>query len=139
MSTRVVTKDKGECARREKQRVARDSPEWYPAPVSRTLEQIKVLVGMGEVRISNHGYDELAADGILLRDMVAGLLSAEVVEDYPDFPKGPCVLVLERDRDGGPIHAVWGIPKDERSPAVLVTAYRPSTDRWTADFRRRRK
>jgi len=103
------------------------------------LEQIKVLVAAGDVRISDHGYDELAADGILVRDVVAGLETAEVVEDYPEFPKGPCVLVLEQDRNDEPIHAVWGMPKGEPSPAVLVTAYRPSAARWTADFRRRRK
>ena len=107
--------------------------------MSKTLEQIKVLVAAGDVRISDHGYDELAADGILVRDVVAGQETAEVVEDYPDFPKGPCVLVLEQDRNCEPIHAVWGIPKGEPSPAVLVTAYRPSAARWTADFRRRRK
>ena len=107
--------------------------------MSMTLEQIKVLVAAGDVRISDHGYDELAADGILVRDVVAGLKTAEAVEDYPDFPKGPCVLVLEQDRNYEPIHAVWGIPKDETSPAMLVTAYRPSAARWTADFRRRRK
>ncbi|MBM4142620.1 MAG: DUF4258 domain-containing protein [Lentisphaerae bacterium] len=107
--------------------------------MSKTLEQIKVLVAAGDVRISDHGYDELAADGILVRDVVAGLETAEVVEDYPEFPKGPCVLVLEQDRNDEPIHAVWGMPKGEPSPAVLVTAYRPSAARWTADFRRRRK
>jgi len=32
---------------------------------------------------------------------------------------------------------VWGIPKGAFSPAVLVTAYRPDADLWTADFLRR--
>ncbi len=107
--------------------------------MSGTLEQIKVLASRSEVQISDHGYDELAADSILAREVVAGLTSAEVLEDYPDFPKGPCVLVLEQDRNGLPIHAVWGIPKGATTPAVLVTAYRPSAERWTADFKRRRK
>ena len=75
--------------------------------MSQTLEQVRALVGRGEVRVSDHGYDELAADRILVRDLIDGLAGAVVVEDYPDYPKGPCVLVLERDRNGQPIHVVW--------------------------------
>jgi len=62
---------------------------------------------------------------------------AQNVHD-PDFPKGPCMLVLERDKDGHHIHAVWGIPKTATSPAVLITAYRPEPALWTDDFRRRK-
>ena len=107
--------------------------------MSDTFERIKNLVASGEVRISDHGYDELAADGIIARDLVNGLHKAELVEDYPDFPKGPCVLVLEVDAEGKPLHAVWGIPKGFSSPAVVVTAYRPDLSRWSADFKRRNK
>lgn len=107
--------------------------------MSETLEPIRELVQRGEVRISDHGYDELAADGIFARDVISGLPNAELIEDYPEFPKGPCVLVLQRDRDGYPIHAVWGIPKGESGPAVLVTAYRPDPARWSEDFRSREK
>jgi hypothetical protein len=38
--------------------------------MSETLEQVKVLVARADVRISDHGYDELAEDGILVRDIV---------------------------------------------------------------------
>ena len=65
--------------------------------MSKILDQIKNLVAKGEVRISDHGYDELAADAIFARDVVAGIPAAEMVEDYPDFSKGPCVLVLEHE------------------------------------------
>ena len=93
--------------------------------MSATLTRIVRLVADGDVKISEHGYDEMADDGILVRDVVRGVTRAIVVEDYPAYAKGPCVLVLQLDGDGRPVHVVWGIPKGAASPAVVVTAYRP--------------
>lgn len=106
--------------------------------VSQTLRQVQALVARGEVRVSAHGYEELAADQVFVHDVVEGLAAATVVEDYPDFSKGPCVLVLERDAAGRPVHVVWGIPKGATAPAVLVTAYRPDPAKWDETWRRRR-
>jgi hypothetical protein len=106
--------------------------------MSRTLQQIIELVQRGEVRISAHGYDELAADDIVVRDVVSGVSDAVVVEDYPDYHKGSSVLVLQKDSEGNAIHIVWGIPKGASSPAVLVTAYRPDPERWSEGFTRRK-
>ena len=105
---------------------------------SETFLKIKVLVGHSDILISSHGYEELAEDGILVKEILAGVEGAIVLEDYPDFGKGPCCLVLQRGADNAPIHAVWGISKGTERPAVLITAYRPSLERWSEDFRRRR-
>jgi len=107
--------------------------------MSQTFAQILRLVEQGDVKISDHGYDELAADGLTLRDAMSSIRDGVVVEDNPDCPKEPCLLVLQKDRQGKLIHVVWGIPRGSASPAVLVTAYRPDQKRWESDFLRRKK
>jgi hypothetical protein len=106
--------------------------------MSETFDKVCALVERGEVKVSDHGYDEMSDEDILARDVLAGVFEGIVVEDYPTYAKGPCVLVLQRDRDQRPIHVVWGIPKDLSSPAVVVTAYRPNPDLWSEDFTRRK-
>jgi hypothetical protein len=96
--------------------------------LSDTLNQIEALVERGAIRISGHGYDELAKDDISVSDVVAGIGSAVVVEDYPTAMRGPSVLVLQWDDSRRPVHVVWAIPKDSSEPGVLVTAYRPDQD-----------
>ena len=110
---------------------------WIDWGMSPTLALVQQLVARGQVRISEHGYDELAADGISVQAILLGVALAEVVEDYPDYFEGPCVLVLQRDRSGLPVHVVWGIAKDTVTPAVVVTAYRPRRDSWSDDFKTR--
>jgi hypothetical protein len=102
-----------------------------------TLSDIIRLVTEGDVQISTHGYDELANDDIFVRDIILSVEDAVLVEDYPEFHKGPAALVLQYDEDGNPIHIVWGISKGTVSPAVLVTAYRPDPTRWSDDYLRR--
>jgi hypothetical protein len=48
--------------------------------MSRTFEAIRQLVQLGEVRISDHGYDEIAADGLFVREVLNSLDDAIVLE-----------------------------------------------------------
>ena len=107
--------------------------------VSKTLGQIQRLADIGEVLISEHGYDELSNDNLTAREIVKGAKNSVLIEDYSNYPKGPAVLVLQKDNAGNPVHAVWGIPKGHNRPAVLVTAYHPDPQRWNETFTERKQ
>lgn len=105
--------------------------------MSETFAEIKSLVVRGNYSFSNHAYEELAKDDILPRELISGMASAILVEEYPDAKRGPTALVYCQGDDGRPLHAVWGIPKLNANIVVLVTAYRPNHLEWTTDFLRR--
>lgn len=106
--------------------------------MSNFLKHVQDLIDVGEVRISEHGYDELAEDELTARELLAGVKNATIIEEYPDYSKGPCVLTLQQDRTERPVHVVWGISRGNSKPVVLVTAYRPDPERWDESFLRRR-
>jgi hypothetical protein len=106
--------------------------------LSELVDRVRELVADGDVRISEHGYDELAEDRLTAREVLSGIPDAVVIEEYLDYPKGPCVLFLQKDKGGAPIHVVWGIPRGHEKPVVLVTAYRPDPERWDQSYTRRR-
>ena len=101
------------------------------------LLRIRQLVEGGRSRVSEHGFREMKEDGIRVADLLQGLATAEIVEAYPDYHKGPCVLILQRDADGEPVHVLWGTSKSHPDEATLITAYRPHPSRWSADYLRR--
>lgn len=52
------------------------------------LQTVQSLIGQGKLRISLHGYRELAADDILVGDVIDGASLATAVEAYPDAVRG---------------------------------------------------
>ena len=77
-------------------------------------------------------------EGLSSRGLLGGVADAIVVEEYPNYSKGLCVLLLQTDHSGKPVHAVWGIPRGHDKPVVLVTEYRPDQARWDENYLLRR-
>jgi len=62
--------------------------------------------------------------------------TGEIIEDYPDDPRGHSCLLLGHGNERRPIHVVCA-PKAEY--LAIITAYLPSPDAWTDDFRTRKE
>ncbi len=60
----------------------------------------------------------------------------EVIEEYPDDPRGPSCLMLGHGDNGRPIHVVCA-PKPDF--LAIITAYLPEPAEWSKDFRTRVK
>ena len=106
--------------------------------MSQTLLKVIALVAQRKAHVSRHAYNELLNDRIFLDEVIEGINAAVVVEDYPSYPKGPCVLVLQHDKTRLPLHILWGIPAGKTEPAAIITAYRPDPAKWDAAFLRRK-
>lgn len=106
--------------------------------MSHTLTVVQALVAMGNARVSQHGLTELADDYIMVSAAISGVASAVVVEDYPDYAKGPCVLCLQLDQTGNAIHILWGLALHNPGVATIITGYRPDSSRWMGDNMTRR-
>jgi len=108
--------------------------------MSDLFAQIKGLIAEGRFRVSAHGFDELANDDISLTELLDSVAQAQAqsVEEYQDYHKGPCILMLQMLPGDLPVDALWGISKNSPNEAALITAYRPDPKRWTADFLRRK-
>ncbi len=106
--------------------------------MSKTLDAVCKHVSAGMVRVSQHGLQELSDDDISLTAVIQGVANAAVVEDYPDYAKGPCVLCFQRDELGKPIHVLWGLTTNGPDVATIITAYRPDPHRWMDDLMTRK-
>lgn len=107
--------------------------------MSSTFDRIRELIRAGEVRTSEHASIEMDKDDIFFGELLESVETCELLEDYPDHKRGPCILLMHDAPAGRRVHAVWGIPIGYSTPAVLVTAYIPDPERWDNDLRKRRQ
>ena len=100
------------------------------------LAQIRAELRAGNFRITEHGLQEILADGLSAAELIDGILNrqAEVVEDYPGDSRGASCLVATWTRGGEPVHVVFSYPPRPK----MITAYRLDPKKWL-DYKTRRR
>ena len=106
--------------------------------MSRFVDKVRTLVADGKYAVTAHAFFKLDKERIVFADVRGEMANAVVVEEYPEYHKGPSVLVKLNDSGGKPIHALWGLAIGTEEPAYPVTVYRPDAAKWSTDFLQRR-
>ena len=93
---------------------------------------LKKLCQENAVKWTNHVMQRLIQRGIAVSEVIEAIMTGTVIEDYPDDYSYPSCLVL----GGNKLHVVCGIGSDK---LWIITAYRPTLDKWEPDLQTRRR
>jgi len=103
------------------------------------LEEIRRLLDEGRYEFSLHAQQERLEENIDITEIEEAVLSqGEILEEYPDDPRGESCLLLGFVQ-AKPIHVVFGWAGRKRDAARIlrvITVYRPTKPKW-ADPRTR--
>ena len=99
------------------------------------IETLRKYFHEDKVFVSAHAAERFNQRGINVRDIREAINSGEIIEQYPEDYPYPSCLVWGKNLSGKCIHAVLS---DEGSSSRIITAYFPSFDKWSEDFKLRR-
>lgn len=91
------------------------------------LKEIVEKIKRNEYEISYHAEKERYAEEITLADIENVIANGEIIEDYPEDPRGPSCLILGYSRKK-PIHIVCGYTTQKW--IRIITVYLPKKPKW---------
>lgn len=90
---------------------------------------------LGNIRHSLHALEEQVKEGLTAEDVESALKAGfEIVEDYPDDPRGHSCLLLSW-KGSTPMHVVCAPHEDA---LIIITTYIPKEGEWNKDYKKRR-
>jgi hypothetical protein len=93
------------------------------------IERVKALIRQRRYKTSHHAEVEREAETITIDDIKTAVLNGELLEDYPDDPRGHSCLVLGTAEDGRPLHVVLTILA-QIEKVLIITVYVPTPPKW---------
>ena len=101
------------------------------------IEDIQRWILNGRSVVSFTHTEKIRRRKISLEMIEEAVHHGEIIEDYPDDPRGPSCLVFGITQAGRPLHVVCG--KTEVDQLLVITAYEPNLEEWEPDWRTRKK
>ena len=100
------------------------------------IVHIRNCIENGKWRLSYHVLQRCDERDLDAFDLAESVAKGEILEDYPDDPRGPSCLLLCRLPDESFLHVVCGL--DDSGWLVIITAYKPEEPKWIDERTRRR-
>jgi hypothetical protein len=97
------------------------------------LDLLKRAVDERRIKISLHAAEEALAEEITRREIEAAMLSAELLEDYPNWWLGPSCLAHGQTDSGRDLHIVVSY---SGLPVTIITVYEPHPPKWITPTKR---
>ena len=94
------------------------------------LSALRALCNDDTIVVTQHLADRMRERGIKYSQVKQAIIAGEIIERYPDDYPHPSCLIL-----GCGLHVVAGIGDGW---LWIITAYRPSLDKWESDLKTRR-
>jgi hypothetical protein len=92
------------------------------------LDWIQERVRGNQYLYSFHADEERRDEGISTSDVEQAILSGEILEDYPNDPRGASCLVYGPAANDRPVHVVCG--RNSVGWLVVITVYVPTLPKW---------
>ena len=98
------------------------------------MEAIQRAIASGHWALTSHARMQAGKRYVESRALVQALVDGEILEAYPEDPRGPSALLLGYAGDGRPLHTVCAL--DPSGTLLVITVYEPEPPRWL-DYRTR--
>jgi hypothetical protein len=92
------------------------------------IQRAARLTAQGRYEFSDHAERERLHDKFTVNDVKGVALRGELLEDYPEDPRGSSCLMLGWAADGRPVHSVLTILPTE--VVRFITVYEPIPPKW---------
>lgn len=98
------------------------------------INDIKDKVLNGRYEFRKHALERASSRGIGPLEIKEALLGGEIIENYPDDPRGECCLIYGKSEKGRNLHIVCGLA---HNIVWIITVYVPSEREWIECRRRK--
>ena len=93
------------------------------------IARVKALIRQKRYKTSHHAEVEREAEAITIDDIKTAILNGELLEDYPDDPRGHSCLMLGTAENKRPLHIVLTILA-QIEEVLIITVYIPVPPKW---------